>query len=122
MQTINLRQKIGLFLGPMLFFIILALPQPQDMPPNAMAVAAVALLMATYWITEAIPLAATALFPIALFPLLNVMSTPQVTEPYSNHLIFLFMGGFLIAMAVEKWQLHKRIALHTILIVGARRS
>lgn len=114
----NLRQKIGLFLGPMLFFIILALPQPHDMPPNAMAVAAVAVLMATYWISEAIPLAATALLPIALFPLLNVMSTPQVTEPYSNHLIFLFMGGFLIAMAVEKWHLHKRIALHTILIVG----
>lgn len=112
------RQKIGLFLGPVLFFVILALPHPQGMPPNAMAVAAVAVLMATYWITEATPLAATALFPIALFPLLNVMPTPEVTKAYSNHLIFLFMGGFLIAIAIEKWQLHKRIALHTILLVG----
>ncbi|MCW8956513.1 MAG: SLC13 family permease [Gammaproteobacteria bacterium] len=112
------RQAIGLFLGPILFFIILALPHPQNMPPNAMAVAAVAILMATYWISEAIPLAATALMPIALFPLLNVMPTPQVTEAYSNHLIFLFMGGFLIAVAIEKWHLHKRLALHTILLVG----
>lgn len=112
------RQKIGLFLGPILFLVILALPEPQNMPPNAMAVAAVALLMATYWIAEAIPLAATALLPIALFPILNVMPTPQVTQAYSNHLIFLFMGGFLIAVTIEKWQLHKRIALHTILLVG----
>ena len=112
------RQKIGLFLGPILFFITLSLPDPQGIPPNAMAVAAVAVLMATYWIAEAIPLAATALLPIALFPLLNVMPTPQVTEAYSNHLIFLFMGGFLIAVTIEKWQLHKRIALHTILLVG----
>ncbi len=83
-----------------------------------MQVAAIAILMATYWITEAIPIPATALMPIVLFPLLDVMPTSKVTLSYGNHLIFLFMGGFLIAVTIEKWQLHKRIALHTILLVG----
>ena len=112
------RQKIGLLLGPLLFLFILFLPQPADMPEYSLQVAAVALLMATYWITEAIPIPATALMPIVLFPLLGVMPTSQVTLAYGNHLIFLFMGGFLIAVTIEKWQLHRRIALRTILLVG----
>lgn len=112
------RQTIGLFSGPLLFFILLTLPQPTDMPDGGMQVAAVAALMATYWMTEAIPLAATALIPIVLFPVLNIMPTSKVTLAYGNHLIFLFMGGFLIAVCIEKWQLHKRMALHTILLVG----
>jgi sodium-dependent dicarboxylate transporter 2/3/5 len=88
------------------------------MSPEAMKVAAVAALMATFWMTEAIAIPATALLPIALFPLLGVMPTPKVTAAYANHLIYLFLGGFLIAVTIEKWQLHKRIALHTIQIVG----
>lgn len=112
------RQKIGLLLGPLLFVFILLLPQPADMPEYSLQVAAVALLMATYWITEAIPIPATALMPIVLFPLLGVMPTSKVTLAYGNHLIFLFMGGFLIAVTIEKWQLHRRIALRTILLVG----
>ncbi len=108
----------GLFLGPLLFFILLVLPQPADMPQGSMQVAAVAVLMATYWMSEAIPIPATALMPIVLFPLLDIMPTSKVTLSYGNHLIFLFMGGFLIAVTIEKWQLHKRIALHTILLVG----
>lgn len=114
----NTRQITGLLLGPLLFTVILLLPQPADMPANSLQVAAVALLMATFWISEAIPIPATALLPIVLFPLLGVMPTSKVTLAYGNHLIFLFMGGFLIAIAIEKWQLHKRIALHTILFVG----
>lgn len=112
------RQKIGLLLGPLLFLSVLLLPQAADMPEHSLQVAAVALLMATYWITEAIPIPATALMPIVLFPLLGVMPTSSVTLAYGNHLIFLFMGGFLIAVSIEKWQLHRRIALHTILLVG----
>jgi len=114
----NKRQQTGLFLGPALFIILLILPQPADMTEHSMQVAAVAVLMATYWMTEAIPIPATALMPIVLFPLLNVMPTEKVTLAYGHHLIFLFMGGFLIAVTIEKWQLHKRIALHTILLVG----
>ena len=113
------KQKLyGLIAGPLLFFILLLLPQPESMPPYAMQVAAVAVVMATYWISEAIPLAATALLPIVLFPLLGVMPTNEVTQAYANHLIYLFMGGFLIAVTIEKWNLHKRIALRTILLVG----
>ena len=112
------RQRIGLFLGPLLCAAILLLPAPEGMPPAAWRVAAVTVLMATWWIMEAIPLAATALVPIVLFPLLGVMPSSQVTPAYANHLIYLFMGGFLIAMAIERWQLHRRIALHTIRIVG----
>ncbi|KPK38852.1 MAG: anion transporter [Gammaproteobacteria bacterium SG8_47] len=112
------RSAIGLWLGLLLFVLLLALPPPQDMPPSAWRAAAVATLMATWWITEAIPIAATALLPIALFPLLGVMPTPQVTTSYANHLIYLFLGGFLIAMAMQKWNLHRRIALRTIRVVG----
>ncbi len=112
------RQKVGLLLGPILFVLLLLLPTPAGMSDAGMAVAAVTLLMAVFWISEAIPIPATALFPIALFPLLGVMPTAKVTVSYGNHLIFLFMGGFLIAMAIERWQLHKRIALHTVNLVG----
>ncbi len=112
------RRQQGLLLGPLLFCLLLLFPVPAGMPPLAMKVAAVTVLMAVWWIMEAIPMAATALLPIALFPLLGVMPTAKVTESYANHLIYLFMGGFLIAAAIEKWQLHKRIALHTVSLVG----
>jgi len=83
-----------------------------------MMVAGIAVLMAVWWITEAIPIPATALIPIVLYPLLDVMSPANVTQSYAHHLIFLFMGGFMIAVTVEKWNLHQRIALNTIRIVG----
>ncbi len=109
---------IGLFIGLLLFFSLLILPLPDGMKPEAMKVAAVAALMATFWISEVIPIPATALLPIALFPLLGIMPTAEVSSAYGNHLIYLFLGGFLIAMAIEKWRLHKRIALLTVHVVG----
>ena len=112
------RSQIGLLLGPVLFVLLLLLPVPGGMSPEGMHVAAVAALMAVWWISEAIPIPATALLPIALFPLLGVMSGSEVTRSYAHHLIYLFLGGFLIAVTMEKWNLHHRIALHTIRVVG----
>jgi len=113
---------VGLWLGPLLFAVLMLLPRPEGMPPEALRVAAVAALMAVWWITEAIPIPATALLPIALFPTLRVMSSADATSSYANHLIYLFMGGFMIAVTMEKWNLHKRIALTTISIIGVSPS
>ena len=113
-----LRVRTGLVAGPLIFLAILAAPTPADLPPQAQSVAAVAALMALWWITEAIPIPATALLPLLLFPLLGVQPTGEVSANYGHHLIYLFLGGFLIATTMERWALHRRIALHTIRIVG----
>ena len=95
------RRQIGYFLGPALFLLCLILPGPEGMDANALRVAAVAILMAIWWITEAIPIPATALLPIALFPLLGVMKSAESTLQYANHIIFLFLGGFFIAITAR---------------------
>ena len=113
-----MRQRIGLLLGPLLFIIIMALPTPEGMGTEAKVLAAITLLMATWWISEALPIAATALLPIVLFPLLGVMPLGQATSAYANPMVYLFLGGFLIAMAMQRWELHRRLALHTIRVIG----
>ncbi|MGE4552535.1 MAG: SLC13 family permease, partial [Desulfovibrionaceae bacterium] len=110
--------RVGFFLGPVLFLLMLLLPLPEGMKPEAQRVAAITLLMAVWWITEAVPIPATSLLPIALFPLLGVMPSAKATIPYANHLIFLFMGGFFIAVTMERWNLHRRVAIATIRLVG----
>ena len=112
------RSTLGLIFGPALFLLFMICPEPEGMSEPAMNVAAIAVLMAVWWISEAIPIPATALIPIVLYPLLDVMAPADVTQSYAHHLIFLFMGGFMIAVTIEKWNLHQRIALHTIRVVG----
>ena len=85
---------------------------------DARAVAAVGVLMAFWWITEAIPLAATSLIPIFALPALTSLEVSEATAPYASSIVFLFLGGFLIAIAMEKWNLHRRIALRTLKAVG----
>jgi len=112
------RQKIGLFLGPILFILMLVLPTPAGMEPSAQKMAAVAFLMATWWMCESIPIPATSLLPLALFPILGIMHTKSAAAPYASHLIFLFMGGFIIALSMQRWNLHKRIAMTIVKAVG----
>ncbi len=116
----GLRQKIGFVLGPLVLLVMLAAPAPADMSVTAWRTAAVGLLMAIWWITEALPISATALVPLALFPTLGIASFPQAASPYANSVIFLFMGGFLIAAALERCRLHRRIAIRIIEFVGTR--
>jgi len=106
-------------LGPLAALVVwLALGGASDMPPDARYVAAIAALMAVWWMTEAIPLAVTSLLPIVLIPMLTTLSVPESTAPYASSIVFLFLGGFLIAIAMEKWNLHRRIALLTLRRVG----
>ncbi len=90
----------------------------DDKNPAVTRMAGIAVLMAVLWMTEKIPLAVTALIPVALYPFLDIMSGKKVASVYFNHLIFLFIGGFLIALAMEKWNLHRRIALRILLLIG----
>jgi hypothetical protein len=111
-------QFVGLLLGPSLFVLLLMLPAPSGLSPAAWATAAVAVWMAIWWATEALPLAATALLPLVLMPLLGISNVQQAAAPFANPLIYLFLGGFLIALAVQRWGLHRRIALHIVVRVG----
>lgn len=114
----SLYRRIALILGPALFLAILLAPAPEGMTPEAKRVAATAVLMAVWWITEAIPIPATSLIPLALFPLLGVMKATDVGPTYGHPTVWLFAGGFFIAMAMQKWNLHERIALKTIRLTG----
>lgn len=96
----------------------LAMGQAEGLSPDARWVATIGALMAVWWMTEAIPLSATALLPIVLIPMLTERTVAQATAPYASSIVFLFLGGFLIAIAMEKWNLHRRIALLTLARVG----
>ena len=110
-------KKIGLLLGPILFFIAINLPF-ELVSQNGDAVIGVALWMVTWWITEAVSISVTALLPLILFPLLKIMPIAEVGANYGSPIIFLFFGGFVLALALEKVNLHKRIALTIVRLTG----
>lgn len=111
---------LGLVVGIALFIGMIANTPPEGMTSLAWRVAAVTSLMAVLWITEALPVAATALIPLAAFPLLGIGTITKTAAPYANPLIFLFLGGFIIALTMERWQLHTRIALAVLRRAGSR--
>ncbi|HEX6594277.1 MAG TPA: DASS family sodium-coupled anion symporter [Bacillota bacterium] len=111
-------QKIGLILGPLLFFLILFFFSPEGLSKEGIGVLASTTWIAVWWMTEAIPIPAASLLPIVLFPLLGSLTIEETTAAYGSDVIFLFMGGFMIALAMEKWDLHRRIALNIISIIG----
>ena len=114
----DILKKIGLWTGPALMVLMLLLPHPEALTPEAWKVLAMAALMIVWWVTEAIPIPVTSLLPIICLPLLGVGSVKESAAPYSNPVVFLFMGGFMVAIAMEKWNLHRRIALSIILLTG----
>jgi solute carrier family 13 (sodium-dependent dicarboxylate transporter), member 2/3/5 len=111
-------QLVGLILGPVLFAVTLLFFSPEGLSLQGKAVLGVTLWIATWWITEAIPIPATSLLPLLLLPVTGALSNTTVTSAYGDDIIFLFLGGFFIATAMEKWNLHKRMALAIIAFVG----
>ncbi|MDX1567554.1 MAG: DASS family sodium-coupled anion symporter [Longimicrobiales bacterium] len=111
-------QWLGLLGGAAVFLSMVMLPTPGGLSPEGWSTAATATLMAVWWMTEAIPIPATALVPLVFFPALGVLDMSSAAAPYANELIFLFMGGFFIAFAMERWGLHRRIALKIMMAVG----
>jgi sodium-dependent dicarboxylate transporter 2/3/5 len=109
---------IGLALGPLSFILIFFFSSPSDLSPEGVALMAAVSWVAIWWITEAIPIAATSLLPLVLFPLFGIMDIKQTSIAYSDPMVLLYMGGFMIAISIEKWNLHKRIALTIISIIG----
>lgn len=115
----NKTKLLGLLLGPILFFFILFFFHPEGLSKEANAVLATTAWIAIWWITEAIPIAVTALLPLVLFPLSGGLDLSSTSESFGHKYIFLYMGGFIIAIAIEKWNLHKRIALNIINFIGS---
>ncbi|AKG73584.1 SLC13 family permease [Salinicoccus halodurans] len=116
--TFSMPQKIGLVLRPLLFTLVKIMPTPAGMPEEANTVLAAILWVAVWWVTEAVPIPITSLLPLILFPLGGVMEMDAVSASYGDSLIFLFAGSFMIALSMEKWNLHKRVALSIIAFVG----
>ena len=126
-------KQIGLILGPVLFLVFLLIPNPPGLNPEAWKVLAIAVFMLTWWVTEAVHLAVAALLPLVLLPLLGVQPLGETgypvgpagafkigdaAAPYASPIVFLFMGGFMIALAMERWSLHRRIALNIVKLTG----
>ena len=111
-------QRAGLLGGAALFAVLLAWPAPEGLGPEGWRCAAVGLLMAVWWITEAVPIPATALLPLVLFPVLGVLPVAEAAAPFANPLIYLYLGGFLLALGMQRWGLHQRLALTVIRLVG----
>ena len=112
------RYVIGLISGPLFFILILGFGDLEPDNPGITYTLAAAVWMAVWWILEVVPLAITSLLPVVLFPMLGIMDGKSVSSTYFNHVIFLFIGGFIVALAMQKWDLHKRIALKILMLTG----
>lgn len=110
---------LGFFAAPLIAAYLIFFADLEPGNPAVTNTLAVAILMALWWMTEVVPLAVTSLVPIVLFPALGIMNGEEVSATYFNHVIFLFIGGFLVALAIQKWNLHKRIALNILRVVGS---
>lgn len=117
-QSPRYARHIGFVTGPLLFVVLLIAIPSDFISPHAGKAIALGLWMITWWATEAVPIPVTALLPLILFPILGVLKPTEAAIPYAHPIIFLFMGGFLLAIGLEKHRLHERIALNLIRITG----
>ena len=111
-------KHFGLIAGPLGFLLVLLFFKPTGLTNEGRAILASTVWIAIWWITEAIPIAVTSLLPIILFPLTNGLDIKSTTASFGHRYIFLYVGGFILAIAIEKWNLHRRIALNTIRLIG----
>jgi len=109
-----------LIAGPLLFFILQIIGAPQSMPPAAFDILCITIWMALWWVTEVIPISVTALLPIVMFPLTGALDIEATTAAFGHKYVFLYLGGFVLAVAIEKWDLHRRIALNIINLIGSK--
>lgn len=114
----NILKQFGLILGPLLFTLTLLFFKPEDLSSEGVAVLATTLWVAVWWILEVVPIAVTAMLPIILFPITGAMELSTTTAAFGHKYVFLYIGGFTLAIAIEKWNLHKRIALTVINFIG----
>ncbi len=110
----------GLYLGPILATIVWVVPLGETLSPDAHKLAAITVLMAIWWMTEALPVAVTALIPLAVFPVVGIGLAKDVAPNYGHDLIWLFFGGFQLAFAIERWNLHRRLAMFMVRTCGTR--
>lgn len=111
-------RRHAIWWGPLLSLIFMLFVRPDPDQPAIGFTLAVAIWMAVWWVTEAVPLAVTSLLPVVLFPLLGIMNGAAVSSTYFNHVIFLFIGGFIVALAMQRWNLHRRIAITVLNLFG----
>ncbi len=108
----------GQLIGAIAFVAVILLPTPEGMTPSAQRLLAVTALMLTFWLTSAVPIAVTSLIPLSAFPLLGILNYADVSQQYINDSVFLYFGGFVIALGIERWGLHRRIALNIVRAIG----
>ncbi len=119
-STYGLRQWSGWIIGPAFLLLTLFFDPPAGLSVEGWRTAGAAALMAAWWICESVPIPVTALVPLVLFPVLGLGKIKEVAAPYANPLVFLFLGGFLIALAMQRWNLHRRVAINLVAVMGTR--
>ena len=116
----NWSQWIRLLLGPALAIAVWLIASGAGLSDAAVSVLSAGAWMLAWWISEAVPLGVTSVLPMVLFPVFGISSIAETTAPYGSHYVFLFMGGFLIAIALEQWNLHRRFALNILVLAGGK--